>query len=649
MRSSWWRLAAGVVAVSAIVLGGQVLVGSPATASSGQVYSSTTEAPTAVRTVDEPTCTLITDIQTESHGGFDRVIFSVAGPEAHDLSDIGWDAAYVTNPIDEADRPIPVSGDAILRFQIAGWDMPYNCGVDGQPVGPDPATGGDVVSVVNFQSWHEGYTTAYLGVNGGELAYEVSMLPDRQQIVVDIMQAGGIPEPSLFRAAIPTEYAISPESTEITLRAWPAQADPAEANPGDEFDLHEVEPSEVVFSPGSVEVYVPSSQIPASHIGSDGSAYFSVDVFDQAAGFLASTEFSARSIDLPACGEAWVDPIDVPEDCASARNGNDAASERVALSVRDGVDISSSLVNRFAEFTDERCEPVSDEEASRGGPFLVEETLTWATIGQTFMPGETDYSDLNSAWLEYSESTEQAASFGTAVSIGGAEWSQDHSKVLSGSWGMGFEPHSVGDRKYQIQVRYGLLKALNPVGRAFCSGDESIFMYQWEPLNTTGHSRTLDKNWNTYPRYFQSYVFSHCGPKSPLGTWSKSYSQGETYESATGVSFRGQVGFDLKSKTGNTSGVKIFYQIGQPGVKICGEGADASVAPRQMLVYCFEKPGYWRWGAHHDDTVPCYNDAGFDFFRPGYEEAAAPGGTCERTGGLCYEPMSRGGTRTARL
>ena len=123
----------------------------------------------------------VTGVRVAQHTGFDRVVFDLGGRGSP-----GWDVAYVDGAVDDGSgERVDVDGESILSVRIRGTAMPMDSGVeeyDGATVDPDD---GSVEEVV-YRFWFEGYTTAFVGVDGDRRPFRVFTLEDPARVVVDI-------------------------------------------------------------------------------------------------------------------------------------------------------------------------------------------------------------------------------------------------------------------------------------------------------------------------------------------------------------------------------------------------------------------------------------------------------------------------------
>ncbi len=134
---------------------------------------------------------VVTDVRAGPQDGFDRVVFDLAG-----TGSAGWRVEYVDAAADDGSgEPVEVAGDAVLQVRLAGMAMPTEdpdvVEYDGGTVGPQ---GTSSVEEVVYRFWFEGYTTAFVGVDGGSGAadpppFRVFALEDPARVVVDVQHA----------------------------------------------------------------------------------------------------------------------------------------------------------------------------------------------------------------------------------------------------------------------------------------------------------------------------------------------------------------------------------------------------------------------------------------------------------------------------
>jgi hypothetical protein len=124
----------------------------------------------------------VTDVRVARHDGFDRVVLDLGGQGTP-----GWDVGYVDEAFDDGSgEPVDVDGDAVLSVRASGTAMPTDSGVeeyDGTTVDPDDT---ESVEEVVYRFWFEGYSTAFIGVDGGRKAFRVFALSDPTRLVVDV-------------------------------------------------------------------------------------------------------------------------------------------------------------------------------------------------------------------------------------------------------------------------------------------------------------------------------------------------------------------------------------------------------------------------------------------------------------------------------
>ncbi|MBL0888853.1 AMIN-like domain-containing (lipo)protein [Myceligenerans indicum] len=161
-------------------------------ASGGDTAAPTAAAPFAADTSPdhaEPTgvgdtLLTVTGIRTGVHEGFDRVVFDLDGTGS---GTPGWDVRYVPEAIDDGSgHHVDVAGDSILSVRISGTAAPTDSGVteaDRTPISP---AGAEAVEEVVYRSWFEGYSSAFVGIDGAERPFRVFLLTDPVRVVLDV-------------------------------------------------------------------------------------------------------------------------------------------------------------------------------------------------------------------------------------------------------------------------------------------------------------------------------------------------------------------------------------------------------------------------------------------------------------------------------
>ncbi len=123
-------------------------------------------------------------MRVAAHDGYDRVVFDLDGTGS---GKPGWRVEYVDQAVDDGSGDtVRVDGDAILRVSISGTATPTDSGVDefsGDRI--EPADTRSIDEIV-YRYWFEGYTTAFLGVDGAERPFRAFLLEDPMRVVVDV-------------------------------------------------------------------------------------------------------------------------------------------------------------------------------------------------------------------------------------------------------------------------------------------------------------------------------------------------------------------------------------------------------------------------------------------------------------------------------
>ncbi|WP_051433369.1 AMIN-like domain-containing (lipo)protein, partial [Promicromonospora kroppenstedtii] len=151
---------------------------------SGPAFAANTRPDTAEPSGAGDTFLTVTDVRVAAHDGYDRVVFDLDGTGS---GKPGWRVEYVDQAVDDGSGDtVRVDGDAILRVSISGTATPTDSGVDefsGDRI--EPADTRSIDEIV-YRYWFEGYTTAFLGVDGAERPFRAFLLEDPMRVVVDV-------------------------------------------------------------------------------------------------------------------------------------------------------------------------------------------------------------------------------------------------------------------------------------------------------------------------------------------------------------------------------------------------------------------------------------------------------------------------------
>ncbi|WP_435736444.1 hypothetical protein V5D56_16905 [Cellulosimicrobium sp. PMB13] len=140
--------------------------------------------------VQEPTADAlltVTDIRVGHHDGYDRAVLELGGTGTP-----GWRVEYVDRPVgDGKGDVVEVDGDAFLQVMISGSGYPMDTGVE-EHSEPNPVEGGDdgVIEEVRLLGVFEGYTQAFVGVDGEQRPFRVFALENPTRVVVDVRDDG---------------------------------------------------------------------------------------------------------------------------------------------------------------------------------------------------------------------------------------------------------------------------------------------------------------------------------------------------------------------------------------------------------------------------------------------------------------------------
>jgi hypothetical protein len=129
----------------------------------------------------------VTDIRVGQHDGYDRAVLELGGTGTP-----GWRVEYVDQPVgDGKGDAVDVDGDAYLQVMISGSGYPMDTGVE-EYSEPNPVEAGDgsEISEVLLLGVFEGYTQAFVGVDGEQRPFRVFALEDPARVVVDVRHEG---------------------------------------------------------------------------------------------------------------------------------------------------------------------------------------------------------------------------------------------------------------------------------------------------------------------------------------------------------------------------------------------------------------------------------------------------------------------------
>jgi hypothetical protein len=129
----------------------------------------------------------VTDIRVGQHDGYDRAVLELGGTGTP-----GWRVEYVDRPVgDGKGDVVDVDGDAYLQVMISGSGYPMDTGVE-EYSEPNPVEGGGdgVIEEVRLLGVFEGYTQAFVGVDGEQRPFRVFALENPTRVVVDVRDDG---------------------------------------------------------------------------------------------------------------------------------------------------------------------------------------------------------------------------------------------------------------------------------------------------------------------------------------------------------------------------------------------------------------------------------------------------------------------------
>ena len=151
---------------------------------SGPAFAANTKPDTAEPSGAGDTFLSVTDVRVAAHDGYDRIVFDLDGKGS---GKPGWRVEYVDQAVDDGSGDaVRVDGDAILRVSLSGTATPMDSGVDefsGESIEPADT---EAIDEIVYRYWFEGYTTAFIGVDGAERPFRVFLLEDPMRVVVDV-------------------------------------------------------------------------------------------------------------------------------------------------------------------------------------------------------------------------------------------------------------------------------------------------------------------------------------------------------------------------------------------------------------------------------------------------------------------------------
>jgi hypothetical protein len=120
-----------------------------------------------------------TAVRVGQHEGYDRVTFEFSGSGTP-----SYQVQYTDDPRSQGSGdPVPVEGDAVLQVTITSVQVPE----DPAPSMTTPDTDGTVFAQVEgIWGGFEGYGETFLGIDGGERPFKVTVLQNPMRLVVDV-------------------------------------------------------------------------------------------------------------------------------------------------------------------------------------------------------------------------------------------------------------------------------------------------------------------------------------------------------------------------------------------------------------------------------------------------------------------------------
>jgi hypothetical protein len=385
----------------------------------------------------------------------------------------------------------------------------------------------------------------------------------------------------------------SSAATEVLVQVWPSTEYDAKLVEGDDFELYKVD-AEVTHSTNQVDVRVDAAKIPQGYMTASGMVDFQIQVIDEAAGRVESTSMTSRYVKT-STGEAWID-------------ANYTADDLAALGPA-GVATPAVTFEESGEPSDE-CELEDDcgtgdpgDECKTGssGGCLVESTLD--IVESTLDIGNASAAVDTCVWypsatlqksrhvwvrtaalyplktatgqgsrMHYGRTSDHHTTAGVGVQAGGASWSQEGTKTLTGGWGQTFS-WTKKYRSVRIQMNYGYYKVrrINQFTGSFCADG-----YQWRPRSETGGT------W--LPEIKRPKVYTVCS-NIANGVWYRQRGDGQAYTNSSGAMIKSSIGINLSSKSQYASHKRLEYDATSGDKKMCGKTRTPAHAGTPMMRY----------------------------------------------------------------
>ncbi|WP_415952580.1 hypothetical protein [Streptomyces sp. KLOTTS4A1] len=263
-----------------------------------------------------------------------------------------------------------------------------------------------------------------------------------------------------------------------------------------------------------------------------------VEIYDPKTKKTAFTTASVRSVGDKLSGRKWADPLNTPQSGPRPRL---AALEPVVL------DVTLQQAPSALDADIDHC----------GTQKVLDEWDAWSEIGETYPV------DDGGGGMKFS--TGASAKFSVAVNLDfpTGSWSDESSSTMTTektyewpSWGIAADADVGKPRKYQVEVRYQLIKCSVP----------PYNMKSWHVLYPSDYTGLARHQVVERPDWI-GRDFTKCGPVTS-SLWSRSEgeggSQGNTWKASKGITELGgwAGGFDLKTEREWSKDSTITYKMG---------------------------------------------------------------------------------------
>ncbi|MEW1614753.1 MULTISPECIES: hypothetical protein [unclassified Streptomyces] len=348
------------------------------------------------------------------------------------------------------------------------------------------------------------------------------------------------------------------QGARIDVWARPNEDIQKKLEPGDTVPRFHLPRSAVTAEGDEFAIVLDRKSLEKQFIWEGDIAQLEIEIVDPKTGKMSFTTASVRSVGDDLSGRKWVDPLEHP---ASGARPRISAVEPVLLDV-----------------TMKQAPGTLDADIDRCGTQKVEKEYdAWADIGETFPV------DDGGGGMKFTEGS--TAKFTVAVNLEfpTGSWSDESSSSMTSgktyewpAWGAAAGDDVGKPRKYQVEVRYQLIKCSVP----------PYNMKSWHVLYPSAYTGPARHQVVDRPNWIGS-DFSKCGPVT-ASLWSRSDgeggSQGNSWKASKGITELGgwSGGFDLKVEREWSKDSTITYKMGGAGGAnwLCGSDEKPGLASK---------------------------------------------------------------------